>query len=160
MARSALACMCGRFALGKGTILGWFLDGRTCEPCRASRKAQLSTVLVDAVRPFRPAQFCEPRRHDSPDRRRRSQDVTTRPPSRGPGSHRQSVRSHEKRAVDLSTSEIDRPLPFGCYLPFSVTLVLGWREAAAPEMYRPEIAERWCVPLDVFPPDSVLLVRG
>lgn len=39
-------------------------------------------------------------------------------------------------------------------------LVFGWRAAAAPEMNRPEIAERWCVPLDLFAPDSVTLVRG
>lgn len=42
----------------------------------------------------------------------------------------------------------------------SVTLVLGCRAAAADVMNRPEIALRWCVPLERFAPLSVTLVRG
>jgi hypothetical protein len=40
-------------------------------------------------------------------------------------------------------------------------LVLGCRAAAALEMYRPEIADRLCVPLDLLAPLlSVTLVLG
>ena len=44
--------------------------------------------------------------------------------------------------------------------PLSVTLVFGCRVAAAPEMYFPVMALRWCVPLLRLAPLSLTLVRG